>query len=115
MQATQAKEHEKRPPMTGAQYLDSLRDGREIWLNGERVLDVTTHLGFRNGTRSVARLYDALHDPTQQEVLTGITPNQGQWILPHGAGPAESFVIRGYAFRDEARISYRPVHFTGRS
>src|SRR2546423_9339406 len=62
-------------PMTGEEYLESLRDGREIWLNGERVQDVTTHPAFRNGTRSVARLYDALHDPVQQEVLTGVTPN----------------------------------------
>jgi 4-hydroxyphenylacetate 3-monooxygenase len=29
-------------PMTGAEYLESLRDGREIWLYGERVTDVTT-------------------------------------------------------------------------
>ncbi|HYV30556.1 MAG TPA: 4-hydroxyphenylacetate 3-hydroxylase N-terminal domain-containing protein, partial [Candidatus Binatia bacterium] len=57
-------------PMTGAEYLDGLRDGREIWLYGERVKDVTTHPAFRNAARMVARLYDALHDPQQQEVLT---------------------------------------------
>lgn len=60
-QATVArKERPKRLPLTGAQYLEGLRDGREIWLNGERVNDVTTHPAFRNGARSVARLYDAL-------------------------------------------------------
>ena len=32
-------------PMTGDEYLESLRDGREIWLYGERVADVTTHPG----------------------------------------------------------------------
>ena len=35
-------------PMTGAEYLESLRDGREIWLYGERVADVTAHPAFRN-------------------------------------------------------------------
>jgi 4-hydroxyphenylacetate 3-monooxygenase len=50
-------------PMTGEQYLESLRDGREIWIYGERVKDVTEHPGFRNSARMVARLYDALHDP----------------------------------------------------
>jgi aromatic ring hydroxylase len=30
-------------PFTGQQYLDSLRDGREIYIYGERVKDVTTH------------------------------------------------------------------------
>ena len=57
-------------PMTGAEYLESLRDGREIWLYGERVKDVTTHPAFRNTARMVARLYDALHDPTLKDVLT---------------------------------------------
>src|SRR2546422_10063146 len=57
-------------PMTGAEYLESLRDGREIWLYGERVEDVTTHPAFRNTARMIARLYDALHDPALHEVLT---------------------------------------------
>src|SRR3989449_10614107 len=57
-------------PMTGAEYLESLRDGREIWLYGERVKDVTTHPGFGNTARMIARLYDALHDPKFKDVLT---------------------------------------------
>src|SRR6266487_5903744 len=57
-------------PMTGAEYLESLRDGREIWLYGERVKDVTTHPAFRNSARMVARLYDALHDPKHKDILT---------------------------------------------
>src|SRR5207244_4359798 len=57
-------------PLTGAEYLESLRDGREIWLYGERVKDVTTHPGFRNTARMIARLYDALHDPKTKDILT---------------------------------------------
>src|SRR5207237_7054460 len=57
-------------PMTGKEYLESLRDGREIWIYGERVKDVTTHPGFRNTARMIARLYDALHNPALQDVLT---------------------------------------------
>jgi 4-hydroxyphenylacetate 3-monooxygenase len=60
-------------PFTGAEYLESLRDGREVWIYGERVDDVTTHPAFRNAARSIARLYDALHDPAQQDVLTAPT------------------------------------------
>src|SRR5436853_992941 len=56
-------------PMNGAEYLESLRDGREIWLYGERVKDVTTHPAFRNTARMVARLYDALHDPVHKHGL----------------------------------------------
>jgi 4-hydroxyphenylacetate 3-monooxygenase len=57
-------------PYTGAQFLDSLHDGREIWIYGQRVKDVTEHPAFRNPARMLARLYDALHDPAQRDVLT---------------------------------------------
>jgi 4-hydroxyphenylacetate 3-monooxygenase len=56
-------------PQTGDEYLESLRDGREVWFGGERVEDVTTHPAFRNSTRMVARLYDALHDDTRNQKL----------------------------------------------
>ena len=48
------------PPLTGREFLESLRDGREIWIYGERVKDVTTHPAFRNTARMIARLYDAV-------------------------------------------------------
>jgi len=57
-------------PFTGAEYLESLRDDREVYIYGERVKDVTTHPAFRNSTRMIARLYDALHDPAKKDVLT---------------------------------------------
>lgn len=57
-------------PFTGQEYLASLRDGREVYIYGERVEDVTTHPAFRNSARTIARLYDALHDPAQKDVLT---------------------------------------------
>jgi 4-hydroxyphenylacetate 3-monooxygenase len=60
-------------PLTGDEYLESLRDGREIWIYGERVKDVTTHPAFRNSVRMVARLYDALHDPKTKGAITAET------------------------------------------
>jgi 4-hydroxyphenylacetate 3-monooxygenase len=57
-------------PMTGIEYLESIRDGREIYAYGERVDDVTTHPAFRNAARMVARLYDSLHDPAHRDILT---------------------------------------------
>ena len=58
--------------MTGEEYLASLRDGREVYLYGERIGDVTEHPAFRNSARSIARLYDALHDPATREQLTTV-------------------------------------------
>ena len=60
-------------PMTGAEYLESLRDGRDVWIYGERVKDVTVHPAFRNQARMVARMYDALHDPQTKGKLTCAT------------------------------------------
>lgn len=58
--------------MTGATYLESLDDGREVWFDGERVKNVTEHPAFRNAARSMARLYDALHDPALHDDLTTV-------------------------------------------
>ena len=49
-------------PQNGKEYLESLRDGREVYVYGDRVDDVTTHPAFRNTARMTARLFDALHD-----------------------------------------------------
>ena len=67
----------KKRPFTGAEYLESLRDGREVYIYGERVNDVTTHPAFRNSAASVALLYDALHDPKLKDALT--TPTDTGW------------------------------------
>jgi len=64
---------EKNRPFTGAEYLESLRDGREIYIYGDRVKDVTTHPAFRNSAASIARLYDALHDPEHKDELCWAT------------------------------------------
>ncbi len=47
---------------TGAEYIDSLKDSREIYIHGKRVKDVTTHPAFRNSVRMVGRWYDTLHE-----------------------------------------------------
>ncbi|MGH3518090.1 MAG: 4-hydroxyphenylacetate 3-hydroxylase N-terminal domain-containing protein, partial [Haloechinothrix sp.] len=60
-------------PLTGEEYIESLRDGREIFIYGDKVDDVTTHPAFRNSARMTARLYDSLHDASKQDVVTAPT------------------------------------------
>src|SRR5690242_21668594 len=57
-------------PFTSEESFESLRDGREIWIYGERVKDVTTHPAFRNTVRMLGRLYDALHDQRKSVLCT---------------------------------------------
>ena len=61
--------------MTGSAFLDSLNDGREVYIYGERVDNVCEHRAFRNSAYSLSRLYDALHDPISQDVMTDIDPD----------------------------------------
>ena len=56
-------------PFNSQEYLKSLQDGREIYIYGERVKDVTTHPAFRNSAASIGQLYDALHDKTTHDQL----------------------------------------------
>src|ERR1700686_2692836 len=63
----------KNRPFTGAEYLESLRDDRAVYIYGERVKDVTTHPAFRNAAASIALLYDALHAEKTKAVLTAPT------------------------------------------
>ncbi|WP_309112005.1 4-hydroxyphenylacetate 3-hydroxylase N-terminal domain-containing protein [Saccharothrix sp.] len=60
-------------PLTGAEYIESLRDDRAVHLYGDRVADVTRHPAFRNAVRMTARLYDALHEPERKGTLTAPT------------------------------------------
>jgi 4-hydroxyphenylacetate 3-monooxygenase len=56
--------------MTGAAYKESLRDQRRVWIDGERVDDVTRHAAFRGMIDAVAQIYDLQHDPRHAELLT---------------------------------------------
>ncbi|MEU5903168.1 4-hydroxyphenylacetate 3-hydroxylase N-terminal domain-containing protein [Micromonospora sp. NPDC047527] len=96
-------------PMTGDEYVESLRDGREIYLYGDRVRDVTRHPAFHNPVRMTARLYDALHDPRSRPVLTAPTDTGSEgwthrfFTTPHSA---EDLVADQKAIAAWARLSY---------
>ncbi|AZG08305.1 hypothetical protein EGT29_10635 [Pigmentiphaga sp. H8] len=48
---------------TAKQHLDSLRDGRVVYVGSERIDDVTTHAYFRNAAQTIAGLFDLKRDP----------------------------------------------------
>ncbi|MDE2005971.1 MAG: hypothetical protein KGI51_05335 [Rhodospirillales bacterium] len=59
---------------TGADHLASLRDGRDIRLDGRRVADVTADPAFRGIAASAAALYDAQAAPEAIAHLTFVPP-----------------------------------------
>jgi 4-hydroxyphenylacetate 3-monooxygenase len=75
-------------PKTGADHLNSLRDGRTIYLDGQYIPDVVEHPAYRNAIRSTASLYDFQATPENLECLTFPSPTTGDrvnrcWQLPY--------------------------------
>lgn len=71
---------------TGAEYLQALRDSREVYLDGKRVEDVTTEPGLKTVAMTFARMYDLAHDPVHELELTFVDETgdrvNGAWIEP---------------------------------
>lgn len=55
---------------SGAEYLNSLRDTRRVYIGGELVTDITTHPAFRNTARSFARIYDQKRGERNLDVMS---------------------------------------------
>ena len=55
---------------TGEEYRAGLRDGREVWIDGERVRDVTVHPAFKPVVELKTRMYDMAHEPASVEIMS---------------------------------------------
>lgn len=60
------------------QYTEGLRDGRTVYIDGERVSDVTRHPAFRGAVGSIGRLYDLACDPANRDLMTFTSPSTGE-------------------------------------
>ena len=63
---------------TGDEYSSSIRNGREVWINGERVTDVTTHPAFKPVVDIRARICDMAHEDATLDVMTYVDPETGE-------------------------------------
>ena len=71
----------------GSHHLQSLRDGRSVYINGDLVADVTTHPAFQNSVHSAAALYDFQGEAENIATMTYSSPDTGDrvsraWQLP---------------------------------
>ena len=81
--------------MTGARFIESLRDGREVWIDGERVADVTTHPAFKGMIHEAAKIYDLQNSEKYRDEMTFVDPESGvrtgmSWLLPRSAADLRS-------------------------
>lgn len=65
---------------TGQEFLESMRDGRELHIDGERVKDVTTDPRFAGACQTVAELYDMQHRPDLIDKMTFESPTTGDRV-----------------------------------
>jgi 4-hydroxyphenylacetate 3-monooxygenase len=80
---------------TGAQHIASLCDGREVYLDGQRVSDPTTHPAYRSAIGSIGHMFDFQSAPENRDLMTFETDTGTRanriWELP---GSYEALVKR---------------------
>ena len=65
-------------PRTGAEYIASLQDERQIMIHGERISNVTQHPAFAGAIQSIANLYDLSANGEHGDTMTFPSPTTGK-------------------------------------
>ena len=91
---------------TGAQYLEGLRDDREIWTRGARVQDVTAEPGMAGGAASLAGFLDRQHEAAYRDIVTYEDAQGIRCAISHMVPKSKADVVqRGRAFYEWATWS----------
>ena len=90
---------------TGAQFLEGLRDDRDVWMHGEKVTDVTSHPGLSRGAHTLAGFMDRQFDDKYKDKVTYEEDGKTyatSYMIPKSQ---EDVVKRGDAFYEWATWS----------
>lgn len=94
---------------TGQQYLENIRANQpEVYLNGERVADITTHPAFTGPIRSIMEQYDLQHDPTFRDICLYESPTTGDLVSTSFMAPRsrDEVVKRRRHFKARADLNF---------
>ena len=84
------------PARTGDEFLKGLLDSREVWLENERVTDVTAHPSLAGAANALAGLFDLQHQ--EAEVLLLPDPETGEKInVSHMIPRSREDLVRRHA------------------
>jgi 4-hydroxyphenylacetate 3-monooxygenase len=92
---------------TGSEHVQSLKDGRQVFINGQVVADVSEHPAFRRTVQSVGTLFDFASRPDNVDLMTFETLDGGGlranriWQLPLSY---EDLVVRRRALEAWAEL-----------
>src|SRR5262245_57706616 len=105
---------------TGAEYLRSLDDGRQVFVDGEKVGKVVDHPAFREAARSIANLFDIAAAPELRERMTFASPKTGApvwraWQIPrtHADLKARRLFAETWAEATFGLMGRTPDHVAG--
>src|SRR5260370_30963483 len=65
------------PIRTGKEFHEGLHDDRQIFMEGERIGDVTLDPRLAGAARSLAELFDMQHDPALKDRMIFASPSSG--------------------------------------
>src|SRR4051812_19349383 len=93
---------------SGSEYIRGLRDGRTVYLDGDKVEDVSTHPAFAGAAQSVAGLFDIANDPLNRDLMTYPSPRDGRpvnrsWQTPRSR---DDLIARRKAHKRWSDASY---------
>src|SRR5437588_790545 len=92
---------------TGAEHIKALKDGRNVYIDGQKVADVTVHPAFRNSVKSAAALYDFQARQENLELMTFVPDGANRrvsraWQMPRNHA---EMVLRRKALQAWAALS----------
>jgi 4-hydroxyphenylacetate 3-monooxygenase len=64
----------------GQRFIDSLNDGRTVWLNGVTVSDLQQHSAFQGTLKTLSKLFDSLDEEGIQERIGFVSPRTGRYV-----------------------------------
>ena len=98
--------------LTGKEFLESIRDGRRIYIGRELVDDPTTHPAFRNAAETFATIYDRKRAPENRDVM--VSEEDGEEFSTYYLRPRSREDLER-RFETHRRIASWTHGFVGRS
>ncbi|HEX2171485.1 MAG TPA: 4-hydroxyphenylacetate 3-hydroxylase N-terminal domain-containing protein, partial [Dehalococcoidia bacterium] len=99
---------------TVEQYLESLRDGRRVYVQGERVADVTTHPIMQINVQHSANVYDYAQRPGLADLFTMPSPDTREPVSRYFMQPKspEEVALRGRLIEEHTRQDNSTLNLT---
>jgi len=94
---------------TPEQYLESLRDGRRVYMNGQRIEDVTSAPVFKEAALHLALSFRMSHDPEARHHVLATCPETGTVVeidFPELLRRERRFIHSAHAFLQSVAIPY---------